>query len=123
MRNQPLVSSVALLLLSCGPAKPPEAPSIDEGWRNKAWTCDMPPDPAVTLNHRESCLLKLLRPRCSEEDLCLIACLVHGAGRSIGGGCEHLCGIRLGDWERPVGWRACYENPVDEPASAQGLPN
>ena len=70
--------------------------------------CDSHLKPRVELSEYEACLVARYRQRCDESDVCMINCLVRGAGDGISGGCWHTC-FAYSTWARtnPPGFHDC----------------
>jgi len=73
-------------------------------------------DAGVILSPQDQCWALILRRRCNPYDKCILKCLLSGDGRSIGGGCWHLCGhifVSVNGTLYPCpstpipGWEAC----------------
>ena len=80
--------------------------------------CEIPLAAGVVLSPLESCRVKLLKRRCSDEDLCLVDCFANSKHRPwdgdrpsdfiIGGGCWHHCfAYRNSKWTEPDEWQTC----------------
>jgi hypothetical protein len=72
--------------------------------------------PGVVLSPREACWASLLKSRCNAHDTCVLKCLLSGEGRTVGGGCFHICAntlTRVGGELLPCpntpvpGWEQC----------------
>lgn len=69
---------------------------------------------AVELMPDEQCAVEVFRARGLEGDECMADCIESGEGRSVGGGCYHLCFAYSDlEWpEAPAGLDSCYA-PAD----------
>jgi hypothetical protein len=55
-------------------------------------TCEVDPEPGVTLTEAERQPLDRARIRCTRHSECLARCIAGACAKNIGGGCWHVCG-------------------------------